>query len=161
MGQHGLYMSVRKILFHIRAERVHVAVFEILIPGNPYKLCTLGRIEELPVLIEQFQGVPLPGIMRGSKYDASIGLLEYHGHLHCRRGGQAGIDHVYAACPESPAYYLFHHGAGDACIPSDHHLEPAAALAAVQHGRICRYEFYNIQRRKRISAHSSYSTSDT
>jgi len=89
------------------------------------------------VPVEQLEGIPLLGIVRGSQDDAAVSLLEHNGHLHRGSGGQAGVDHVYAAGSQGAAYDLVHHRTGDTGIAAHHHLEPAAAPAAVQHGRVC------------------------
>ena len=137
MGQDGLHMRVGKVLLHVRAQRIHIAVLEPLAVGYLNQFRTLGGIEELPVLIEQLEGIPLLGIVRSRQDDTSVGLLEDHGHLHSRSGGQTGVDHVYAAGSQGSADYLVHHGARDTGITSHHHLEAAVTLAAVQHGAVC------------------------
>ena len=137
MSQDSLHVRVGKVLLHVRAQRIHIAVREAFAVGYLNQFRTLGGIEELPVLIEQLEGIPLLGIVRSRQDDTSVGLLEDHGHLHSRSGGQTGVDHVYAAGSQGSADYLVHHGARDTGITSHHHLEAAVTLAAVQHGAVC------------------------
>ena len=89
------------------------------------------------MLVEQLEGVPLLGIVRGGQDDASVSLLEDHGHLHSGGGGQAGVDHVYSAGPQGAADDLVHHWTRDAGVAAYHYLEPALSLAAVKHGAVC------------------------
>ena len=80
------------------------------------------RADELPLGVEQLQGIPLLGVVAGGEDDAGIGFLPGHGHLGGGGGGQPEVDHFKAEADQRAAHQVGHHGAAGAGIAAHHHL---------------------------------------
>ena len=79
-GAQTVYLGIRIVIGLCRAE----------------DFGALFRIEKFSLTVEQFQGVPLLGVVAGGEDDASVGLVVDHHHFHGRGGGQPQVDHVDA-----------------------------------------------------------------
>ena len=74
------------VILHVPAQFVDGGEFESLPLCNFKDAGTLGGIEELAPLVEQFERVPLLRVVAGGQDDSAIGLFERHRNLH-RWGG--------------------------------------------------------------------------
>ena len=99
---------------------VHISILEILSLSNGQHFITLLFVQELTLAVEQFQGVPLTGVMTGSDDDAAIGTTHAYSQLGGRRSGQSDIDHIKAVAHQCSAHHVLHHLARDAGITTHH-----------------------------------------
>ena len=65
-----------------------------------------GGRDELALLVEEFQGVPLSRVMAGRKDDACIGLQAGDGNLSGRRRAQPDVEHISAHGLQRAANHL-------------------------------------------------------
>ena len=89
--------------------------------GGQYGLA-LGVGEELALVAEQLEGIPLHRIVAGGDDDAAVGLLADYGNLCGRSGRHADVDNLNTACHQSVADQAVYHGAGDAGVAAHNYL---------------------------------------
>ena len=72
--QHGVDVAlVVRIVDDDLAEMIDVGIVEILTLGNGKHFGTIGSRKKLSLAVEQLQGIPLTGVMRGGDDDTAIG----------------------------------------------------------------------------------------
>jgi len=64
--------------------------------GDAEHFLAFGVAEEFAVFVEQFEGIPLFGVMRGGENQAAASVLGHNGDFSRRRRGEADIDDVEA-----------------------------------------------------------------
>ena len=65
----------------VAAEAVHVGILKVAAVGKAHHLRGFGGGEELTLLVEEFQGVPLAGVMAGGDDDAAASLFHRDGQF--------------------------------------------------------------------------------
>ena len=124
---------------------------------------TLGIVEELAVLVEEFEGIPLLGVMAGGEDDTAGSLFMHDSQFGGRRGSQTDIDHVVAHTDECTAYDMIYHLAAQACITSYDNLAVLGQRRTTLGGIRCRETNYinGIQTLSNASAYRSADTGNT
>ena len=74
---------------------------------------------KLALVVEQFQRVPLLGVVRGREDDAAARVFSRHGHLYSRRGAQAQVDNMNAQALQRGRNQPAHHIAREAGVAAD------------------------------------------
>ena len=110
--KHRLHMTlVHGVVHHDTSQLFNGSIVEVLGLGDSQYLSTIGSRQELTIAVEELQGIPLCGIVRGSNDNATVGLVPANGQLGGRRGGQANIDNLVAHANEGAADHVTHHRA--------------------------------------------------
>ena len=133
--QHGLDVLVREVVLLDRAQLIHRREIEILAGRKVQDRLTLDRREELALVVQELEGVPLARVMRSCEDDAAVRICECHGQLGRGSAGKAAFHHVHSAGDEGSADQLLHHLAADSGVPSDNHF---VALAVIGRGLTAR-----------------------
>ena len=93
----------------VAAQLIHFGVGELFGFGDAEHFVALLLVEEFAMLVQQFQGVPLTGIMRGGQDDTTTSTLHHHSQFCGRRRGQVDIYHVPAHTHQGTYYDVLHH----------------------------------------------------
>ena len=120
--QDRVQMLVGVVVFRDVSKIVHIREIEVLGGGKVEYGLALGGGQELSLVVQKFEGVPLPRIVRGRKDDAAVGLGERHGQLRGRRGGETCPHHIHATGHESPHDKVLDHPAGQPRVLADNDL---------------------------------------
>ena len=140
---------------------VDIGIFESLFLRQPQHFIPFFLVQELSLLIQQFQSVPHFRIMRSGNDNASTCTFHRHGQFRCRGGCQTDVNHIESHAHQCSANHISYHFAWNTRITSHHNLIAFhRCRPANQHG-IGRSEFYNIQRIQRITRCSANSAADT
>ena len=98
------------------------------------------------MLVQQFQGVPLAGIMRGGQDDTTTSTLHHHSQFCGRRRGQVDIYHVPAHTHQGTYYDVLHHLAREARIAAYDDLVAIQLARFSYQGSVSRCEFHDVKR---------------
>ena len=160
--EHGIDVRLREILLRQRPDPVDVHEIEVFRFGHLLQGLSFGIGQELALFIEEFQGVPLLGVMRGGEDDTAVGVFEADGHFRRGRGSQSGVDHVDAAGKERAGDHVVHHLSGDTGVAADNHFIPVFSREFQQEltGIGCR-EFDNVERGESVADRAADGTPDT
>ena len=110
--QNGLDMAVVETVVHGDMSKcINVSIVEVFALSNLQHLVAVGSSEELALAVEQLQGIPLAGIVRGCDDDAAVGTAHAHGQLGGRCRGIADVNDVEAHAHQGAANNVAHHGA--------------------------------------------------
>jgi len=74
--------------------------------------------------VEEFEGVPLDGVVRGGEDDAPVRPFTRHGHLDGGRGGQPQVEDVNPHAHQGTGHQALDHVARGTGIPPDHDEGP-------------------------------------
>ena len=108
--QHAVDVAaVETVVVGIMSQMVHIGIFKIFLFGNVEHHASLLLVQEFPLVVKQFQGVPLSGIMTGSDDDAAIRTSHLHGKFCGGSGGQTYVYHVVAIAHQGAAHHILHH----------------------------------------------------
>ena len=159
--QHAADMLVVEILARQHmADGVDRGVVVILLLGHGQHLLALGVVEKLAVGVQQFQGVPLAGVVRGGDDDAAVGLLADHGHLGPGGGAQPDVDDVRAAGQQGPFHEVRDHFARNTGVASYDYGKFFARIAAGDQAHVGRGEFDDVGRRQVLARGSADRAAD-
>ena len=123
-------------------------------------MCLLCR-EELALLVEELEGIPLARVMAGCKDNTATCLRHGYCYLCGRSGGQADVYHVKAHTLQRAAYYHVDHVAGDTGItPKDDGIAGKVGYSAALNGVGC-YNLYDVKRGERLIYLAADGTADT
>ena len=97
------------MVFDIMSQMVHVSILEVLTFCNGKHDGTISSCQELTLTVQQFQGIPLTGIMRGRNDDTAICTRHPYSEFCRRRGGKTNVNHIIAHSHQCSAYHVLHH----------------------------------------------------
>ena len=123
-------------------------VVVILLLGHGQHLFALGVVEKLAVGVQQFQGVPLAGIVRRGDDDAAVGLFGDHGHFCSGRGAQPDVDDIGATGQKGSFHEVRNHFARNTGVASYDYGKFFARTALGDQTHVGRGEFHNVGRRQ-------------
>ena len=129
-------------------DAVDGGVFVILLFRHRKHLFPLGVAEEFPVGVEQLQGIPLAGVVRGGDDDAAVGLVRDDGHLDPRRGAQADVYHIRTARQQGAFDQVGDHLARNPGVAADDYGKFFARLTAGGQTGVGRGELHHVGRRQ-------------
>ena len=102
---------IHRVVHDHAAQLLHGSVVEILFLGNTQHLGSVSSSKEFAFAIQQFQCVPLCGVVAGSNDDATVGLMPTHGQFGSRCRGQTDVNNFVAHAHKSAANHVAYHGA--------------------------------------------------
>ena len=121
--EHGVDMTtVVGVVDGAGAELVDLCVMEVFGLCDAEHFGTVGSGEELALVVEQLQGVPLAGVVRGGDDDAAVSLSHAYGELGRRCGGVADVDDIVAHTHKGAYDDVADHEAGDSAVATDDDL---------------------------------------
>lgn len=121
-GEDLVDMVIGVVLDGERADVVDICGLVILLLGNGEHLSPLLSGEELTLIVEEFEGVPLLWVVAGCDDYSSVRVLGSYGYLGCRRRGEVDIDDIGSHSEEDTRNDVANHLAGDAGVASDNNL---------------------------------------
>ena len=103
-----MFLIIRQV-FAIRAEFIHFGKVKGFGLSDTEHLIPFLLIQEFPLFIQEFQGIPLLGVVGSGQYDTPAG--SFHGH--CQFSGrsrcQVDVHNIPAHTHKSTHYYILHH----------------------------------------------------
>ena len=103
-----MFLIIRQV-FAIRAEFIHFGKVKGFGLSDTEHLIPFLLIQEFPLFIQEFQGIPLLGVVGSGQYDTPAG--SFHGH--CQFSGrsrcQVDVHNIPAHTHKSTHYYVLHH----------------------------------------------------
>ena len=140
------------VILHLTAQVVHVGIVKVLGFGQAQHLLALGIGQELAIVVQQLEGVPLLGVVGCGDDDATTGMLTHHSKFGCGGCGKADVDHIKAHTHEGTDYGIEHHTARQTGVTSDNdNIGLDGRIAAHKRG-IGRSEFDDIEGREAIAS---------
>ena len=156
-------MSIGKILFLNDTKRVNICKAEILSLSTCQNSCALFCIQELTLLVKEFESIPLLRIVRCRKDDTSICLFKHHCHFRCRSGSKTCLHHIHTAGNQRSADKLLHHISGKTGILADNNFISFAVSFRTTLSHLLAVsvsELYNVERRKPLARSAAYGSAD-
>ena len=83
-----------RIVAYVTAYRVNFRIDKVFTGGNRQDLVAVFLAQELAFAVQQFQGVPLPGIMACRYYNTSIGTRHSDSKFRSRCCSQAYVNNI-------------------------------------------------------------------
>ena len=144
----------------VRAQFVHLCILKGFGLRNAQHFVAFLLVEELTLLVQQLQGVPLLGVMRSGQDDAAAGAFHGHGQFGSRSGGKVDVHHIPAHTHQGTDHHVLHHFSGKAGVTSYHNFITLHCTRLANQGRISRCELHDIQRVQPFTGLSANSTAD-
>ncbi len=138
------------------AQRIHLGKEVVLLLGQRQHALALGVGEELALIVEQLEGVPLTGVVRRGDDDAAVGAVVRHGQLDARRGAQAHVHHVGSAAEQRALDEAFDHAPRNTGVAADDDGKFFAWIRFRTQPHVSRGEFYDIEGREVVALGSAY-----
>ena len=162
--ENRIKMCVCKILLLDDTKVVNLCEIEVFCLCASKNGSTFSRIEELTLLVEKLEGVPLLRVVRSCEDDTSVCLFEYNRHFCSRSRAKASLHYIHSASDEGTADELLYHIAGKTCVLSYNNLIALSrrlwsALAHLL--AVCIAELYDIKWRKSLARCTADCTADT
>ena len=95
---------------------VNIREDEVLLLGQSEHQLTLLSIEELTLLVEELERIPLLRVVRCGDDDTTVSLVCDNCHLGTRCGAETYIDYIHATTEECTLDDVVHHLARDTCV---------------------------------------------
>ena len=146
--------AVGEILFLDRAQVVDLREGELLGGGEVQDGLAFHGGEELALVVQELEGVPLARVVAGGQDDAAVGLREEDGHFRGGRGGEAALDDIDTAAHEGSDDELLHHVARQTGVLADDDLVAGTVrlrLALRQRGGVSGREFDDVNGSERVA----------
>ncbi len=122
-SQHSFNVAVvESAVVGVAAEMVHIGKLKVFTFGNSEHLVAIVFGEKFPFMVEQFQSVPMAGIMRGCDDDATGCPAHAHGQFGGGSGGGTDVDHIISHAHERATNHVFHHEPRNAGIAAHNNL---------------------------------------
>src|SRR5574344_1832331 len=115
--------------------------------------------QKFTVLVEQFQCIPLLGIMAGGDDDTSAGTLFFYCYFCSGGGGKTNVDNIHANSAQRSADNAVDHRTGQTGITAYHNLVVFYPSIVSQPSGKCGGEFYYIKRSQIVVYFSANGTS--
>lgn len=119
-----------------------------------------GIAEELAPAVEQFQGVPLAGIVRSGDDDAAVGPVVGDGQFRARSGAETDADDIGAAAHERALDEPFDHRARNARVAPDDDGKFFAGTGLGDATHVGRRESHDVDRREVVARRAADRTPD-
>ena len=116
-GEDGIYMFIGVIMLFYMSEFIYRSEIEDSAFRTVQNGLSLRRGKELPFLVKELEGVPLPGIVRCRENDAAVCMGKADSKFRRGSGSESALHHIDAAGNEGAAHELLHHLAAQAGIP--------------------------------------------
>ena len=168
--EYRLYMTlIQRIVNSHMSQFFYRCIVKGFSLSNTKHLCSVGRRQELTLAIQQFQGVPLGGIVTGGYDDAAVGLVPANGQLGGWCRSQADVDDLVTHTDKCATDNVTHHGSADAAIAADHDFRSVRSILSVRSIRnspsnecgVCRRKLHDVKRIERVARRSADGTTNT
>ena len=113
---------------HVIAEAGDRRIFDGAALEQGQEGVAVGLRDELALVVEQLQGIPLARIVAGCQDDPPAGPFFRNGHFDRRRGRQPQVDDRDAQCAQGIDHQVADDLSRNAGVTTDHHLGRTAAL---------------------------------
>ena len=145
-SQHAVDMTlVEAVVVGIVSEMIYICVFKILLLCNVQHGIAVGLGQELALVVEQLQRIPMAWIVAGRDDDAAIGATHAYGEFSSRRCCQADVKHIVAHTHQRAADNAAHHRTGDAGVTPHDNLVGRRLCTATDERSVSRSELHNVQ----------------
>ena len=110
-------------IFGHLAEVVDFGIAVVFAFGDTDHLVAFGCVDEFATGVEQFEGVPVLGVVRSGDDDASVGVFVDDAHFGGGGGAEACFDNIDAHALQGSDHETVDHGARETGITSDNEGE--------------------------------------
>ena len=148
-------------ILRVAAQVVHVGEGEVAVVGQAHHLRGFCGGQELALLVEELEGVPLAGVMAGGDDDTAAGTLHGDGELGGRRGGQTDVEHVEAHTHQRTADHVRHHLARDTCVAAYDDFTAIGAHQTLAQAGVGRYGFGDVDGVEGVARLTADGTAET
>ena len=139
---------------------VHFCEGELTFVGKAEYLVAFGRIKEFAVLVQQFKGVPLAGVMRSSKDKTAACVFAYNGKLGGGSGCKIDVYYIETHAGKSAGYKVAHHRTGEAGIAAHNNGFVLLCCRAGDKGSESCRKLNDVYRREAFAGLTSDSSAD-
>ncbi len=137
---------IEAVVLAVAAQMVHIGIVECLLGSDVEHGIAVVLGEELALMVEQLEGIPLTGVVAGGDDDATCRLTHADGKLGSGGSGKSDVEHIVAHPHQSAADYVAHHVARDARIASYDDVVTVRVAMLTDKLGIRRGELHNVQR---------------
>ena len=95
---------------------IDIGILEVFLLGDGKHLIAVGGGQELSLLIEKLEGVPLTRIVRGCDDNTTCCPTHGDSELGGRSSSQTYVEHIITHAHQGTTYYILDHLARDAGI---------------------------------------------
>ena len=160
--QHTVNMlCVISKVFAIRTEMVYIGIIKFFRFGNAKNFISFGCIQELAMLVEKLQSIPLFRIMRSSQDNTSASSFHRYSQLGSRSRSKINIYYIPTHTHKSTDYYVLHHFTGDTCITAYNDFITGRFTCFTNQSGISRREFHYVKRVQSLACPSANRSADT
>ena len=118
-----LYVLVVKgVVGCVMPQCVNASILVIALFRYVEHLVPVAFRQKFALVVEQFQGVPLPRIMACGYYNATVSLGKPYCQFRSRGGCEPYVNHIVAHTHECAADNAVHHVARQTCVTSNNNL---------------------------------------
>ena len=149
------------VVLLLTSQVVHVGIIKVLGLGQTEHLLALGISQEFAIVVQQFQGIPLFGVVRSGNDDAATGMLTHHGKFSSGSRGKADVNDIKAHASKRSDNSVKHHAARQARVTSNNDDTRLDGRVAAHEGSVCRSELDDIKRREAITGTAADGTADS
>ena len=108
--QHTIYMFlIISQILAIRAQMVYISKFKFFCLSNTKYFIAFGCIQKFATFIQQFQSVPLFGVVRCCQDNTATGTFHGYSQFSSWSRSQINVDYIPAHTHQSTYYYILHH----------------------------------------------------
>ena len=144
--------GVEIIVCSVRTEIVYICIDKVFASCDIKHFGSVGSCQKLALRVEQFQCVPLCGIMTGCDDNATIGIMMAHSQLCCRSCSKSKVYNVETHTEQCSTNNTSHHLSRNACIATHHDARTMVCLCIPSDkSGVSRSEFYYVKWIKRIA----------
>ena len=115
-------LLVVRVVLYILSKMIYVRILKVLCLCYAEHLLTLCLVQELSMVIQEFQCVPHAWIVACCEDDTSVSLLACYGYLCCWRACQTDVYDIEAHTHQCSTHHVLHHLTTDSCIASYNNL---------------------------------------
>ena len=148
-------------VFAIRSQMIDIRIIELLGSSNTKYFLPFGCIQEFSMLIQQFQCIPLFGVMWCSQNDTATSPFHCNSQFGCRSRSKIDINYVPAHTHQGTDYDILYHLTGNAGITAHYYLVTFWFACFANQSGISRREFYNVKRVQSFACASANGSTDT
>ena len=160
-GKHRVDVAlVECVVFCIFAQSIYVSILEVLLLGDGKYLVAVGGSKELPLVVEELEGIPLARVVGSGDDDTASRTAHGHGKFGGRSGGKADVEHIIPHAHQGATHHVLHHLAGDARIAAYDDGIALGSPATTDEGSVGRCKLHDVERIQCIARRAADSTAD-
>ena len=128
---------VEGIVFSIFSEMIHIRIVEVFLLCDTQHLVTISCCEELTLLVEELEGIPLAWVVRSCDDDTAGGTTHGNSKFSGRSSSQTDVQHIVAHTHEGSTNHILYHLARDARITAYNDGITLRSTATANEGSVC------------------------